>query len=256
MDNLILTGYGWTEYAVAASESQQRKVIPLMKSVADSALLDEFDAAVRRHVRRVFDKYGRNLSRAAQALKVARNTVKKYLPLVLLCGLSAFAGTTIRSKSDVRLWQTVHDRVTPLEWSWEEGADSATLTFSNRMLRTTSTVEVARGTIGADHRAVRGSLGALGDRALPGGETLVDVTLVQSGGGREVARETATLAYVAGVGGEPITVRAAMDTPERELAKLQTPRVYAFDPAWLGESGDSGYDIAWPLYIGLKIFLR
>ncbi len=256
MDNLILTGYGWTEYAVAASESQQQKVLPLMKSVADSALPDELDAAVRRHVRRVFDKYGRNLSRAAQALKVARNMVKKYLPLVLLCGLSAFAGTTIRSKSDMRLWQTVHDRAAPLEWSWEEGADSATLTFSNRMLRTTSTVEVARGTVGADHRAVRGSLGALGDRARPGGETLVDVTLVQSGGGREVARETATLAYVAGVGGEPITVRAAMDTPERELAKLQTPRVYAFDPAWLGESGDSGYDIAWPLYIGLKIFLR
>ena len=256
MDNLILTGYGWTEYAVAASESQQQKVLPLMKSVSDSALPDELDAAVCRYVRRVFDKYGRNLSRIAQALKVARNTVKKYLPLVLLCGLSAFAGRTIRSKSDMRLWQTVHDRAAPLTWSWEEGADSATLTFSNHVSRTTSTVEVARGMVGADHRAARGSLGALGDRALPGGETLVDVTLVQKAGANEVARETATLAYVDGAGGGPITVRAAMDTPERELAKLQTPRVYAFDTAWLGESGDSGYTVAWPLYIGLKIFLR
>ena len=58
MDNLILTGYGWTEYAVAASESQQQKVLPLMKSVSDSALPDELDAAVCRYVRRMFDKYG------------------------------------------------------------------------------------------------------------------------------------------------------------------------------------------------------
>ena len=248
MDNLILTGHGWTEYAVAASESQQQKVLPIMKSVADSALPDELDAAVRRHVRRVLDKYGRNLSRAAQALKVARNTVKNYLPLVLLCGLSAFAGTTIRSKSDVRLWQTVHDRVTPLEWSWEEGADSATLTFSNRVSRTVWYDSVSR-----ESGATRGSC----VQPVPTeGETVVDVALVQKAGANEVARETATLAYVAGAGGGPITVRAAMGTPERELAKLQTPRVYAFDPAWLGESGDSGYDIAWPLYIGLKIFLR
>ena len=47
--------------------------------VADCALPDELDAVIRRHVRRVFDKYGQNLSRAAQALKVARNTAKKYL---------------------------------------------------------------------------------------------------------------------------------------------------------------------------------
>ena len=47
--------------------------------VADCALPDELDAVIRRHVRRVFDKYGQNLSRAAQALMVARNTAKKYL---------------------------------------------------------------------------------------------------------------------------------------------------------------------------------
>ena len=43
------------------------------------ALPDELDAVIRWHVRRMFDKYGQNLSRAAQALKVARNTAKKYL---------------------------------------------------------------------------------------------------------------------------------------------------------------------------------
>ena len=83
----------------------------------------------------------------------------------------------------------------------------------------------------------------------------VDVTLVQTVAGNEVARETATLAYVAGAGGGPITVRA-LAAPERELVRLQAPRVYAYDPAWLGEVGDSGYDIAWPQYSGLKIILR
>ncbi len=40
---------------------------------------DELEAAMRIHVRHVFDKYGQNLSKTAAALKVARNTVKKYL---------------------------------------------------------------------------------------------------------------------------------------------------------------------------------
>ena len=79
--------------------------------------------------------------------------------------------------------------------------------------------------------------------------------IVQTASGVEVARESASLAYVAGAGGGPITVRA-MASPERELARLQEPRVYAFDPAWLGEQGDSGYDVAWPMYRPLKIILR
>jgi DNA-binding NtrC family response regulator len=40
---------------------------------------DEMEAAMRLHVRHVFDKYGQNLSKTAAALKVARNTVMKYL---------------------------------------------------------------------------------------------------------------------------------------------------------------------------------
>jgi hypothetical protein len=88
-----------------------------------------------------------------------------------------------------------------------------------------------------------------------GVEALVDVTFVQKAGGVEVAQESAVLAYVSGAGGGPITVRA-MAAQERELARLQEPRVYAVDPAWLGEVGESGYDIAWPMYVGLKIILR
>ena len=40
---------------------------------------DELEAAVRIHVKRVYEKYDRNLTRTAEALKAARNTVKKYL---------------------------------------------------------------------------------------------------------------------------------------------------------------------------------
>ena len=38
---------------------------------------EELDAVVRLHVRKIFDKYGQNLSKTAAALKVARNTVRK-----------------------------------------------------------------------------------------------------------------------------------------------------------------------------------
>ena len=40
---------------------------------------DELEASVRLHVKRIYEKYDRNLTRTAEALKAARNTVKKYL---------------------------------------------------------------------------------------------------------------------------------------------------------------------------------
>ena len=40
---------------------------------------DELEAAVRIHVKRIYEKYDRNLTKTAEALKAARNTVKKYL---------------------------------------------------------------------------------------------------------------------------------------------------------------------------------
>ena len=44
-----------------------------------ASMPDEMDAVMRLHVRRIFDKYGQNLSKTAEALKVARNTVRRYL---------------------------------------------------------------------------------------------------------------------------------------------------------------------------------
>ncbi len=40
---------------------------------------DKLDGAIRVHVRRVYEKYAQNLTRAAEALDVSRNTVRKYL---------------------------------------------------------------------------------------------------------------------------------------------------------------------------------
>lgn len=44
-----------------------------------ASMYDDLESAMRAHVRSVFDKYGQNLSRAANALKVSRNTVRRYL---------------------------------------------------------------------------------------------------------------------------------------------------------------------------------
>lgn len=40
---------------------------------------DELDAVIRLHVRRVYEKYNRNLTKTKEALHIARNTLKKYL---------------------------------------------------------------------------------------------------------------------------------------------------------------------------------
>ena len=168
--------------------------------------------------------------------------------LVLLaaavCAGSAGAAT-IRSKADRRLWETVDDRAAPLTWPWAAEADAATLVFSNRVTKAVSTANVSRGS-----DETRGYCA----QPLQNRETIVDVSLVQKAGGAEVSRETATLAYFDGAGGGPITVRA--NPGPREWERVRDPRVYAIDPAWRGESGESGYNIAWPVNTGLTIILR
>jgi len=155
------------------------------------------------------------------------------------------SATIVRTQSDMRLWETVEDRSAPLVWPWEDAADSAALIFSNRLTGTVSTANVSRGSDETRGYCAHPSQ----DR-----ETIVDVALVQKAGGAELSRETATLAYVGGAGGGPITVRANPGT--REWERVRDPRVYAIDPAWRGESGESGYDIAWPINLGLTIILR
>ena len=155
------------------------------------------------------------------------------------------SATIVRTQSDRRLWETVGDRSAPLIWQWENAADSAALIFSNRLTGAVSTVKVSRGSDETHGCCAHPSQ----DR-----ETIVDVALVQKAGGAELSRETATLAYVGGAGGGPITVRANPGT--REWERVRDPRVYAIDPAWRGVSGESGYDIAWPVNLGFTIFVR
>jgi len=147
----------------------------------------------------------------------------------------------------MRLWETVMDRSAPLAWTWSDGADSATLTFSNRI-----TGVVWSATVSRECGDVRGAC----DQPAPQtGESVIDVTLVQfAGGGGEVARESATLAYVNGAGGGPITVRA--NPGAREWECVREPRVFAYYPVWYGEAGDSGHDFRLPEYTGLKMILR
>ncbi len=164
--------------------------------------------------------------------------------VALLCAMAGSA-TTIRAKGDVRLWETVADRAIPLVWPWVEGADSATLCFSNHLTRVVSSVDVVRGA-----NETRGSCPH--PIASPAAEALVDATLVQKAGETVLARETAVLAYVSGAGGGPIVVRTKGTYAWEHLAPS---RVVAFDPAWLGEDGDSGYAV-WPSNRGVKLIFR
>lgn len=47
---------------------------------SDSGVVpDDLEEATKYHIRRVYDKYGQNLTKAAEALNCSRNTVRKYL---------------------------------------------------------------------------------------------------------------------------------------------------------------------------------
>jgi ActR/RegA family two-component response regulator len=40
---------------------------------------DDLESVIRLHVRRVYEKYDHNLTKTAEALQIARNTLKKHL---------------------------------------------------------------------------------------------------------------------------------------------------------------------------------
>lgn len=170
--------------------------------------------------------------------------ILRFAFVVSLSALSCDA-MTIRTKADMRLWETVSDRSIPLSWSWADGADSATLVFSNRVTRAISSATV--------QRVANETHGSLAQPAPASGESVVDVKLSQKAGGVEVASESATLAYVDGAGGGPITVRAS---GVKSWDRVLLPRVFAVDPSWQRLSGDSGYDVAWPNVKGVGIIVR
>ncbi len=166
--------------------------------------------------------------------------------LTIFLSVCSAYGMTVRTKSDMRLWQTVDNRAVPLEWPWADGADSATLVFSNRITKVATSVDVSRAA-----GEVRGSCShAVTD---PLEEALVDMTLVQKSSGAVVEESAATIAYVNGAGGGPIKVRVKGTVDWR---RVKTPRVFAFDTAWYATAGESGYDIAPPYDPATRLILR
>ena len=200
---------------------------------------------------------GKMLGEEQETIPTCRRGVRNAAPFVLapsfrvgltaaaclLFALSCFA-MTVRAMSDMRLWMTVNDRSAPLCWPWDDSADAATLVLSNRITGVVSEFDVARGE-GDTHGSCT--------QPVQIAEALVDVTLVQTANGSEVSRETATLAYVDGAGGGPITVRARA---YGEWRRVRSPRVFAFDSEWNGGTGDSGYDIAPPYDPAMRICIR
>lgn len=148
------------------------------------------------------------------------------------CDASA---VTVRAKTDLRQWETVTDRLRPLEWSWEGCADEAVLTFSNRLTRTVKSVAVAR-EAGASRGACDHPVASVTD------EALIVATLVQKAGGVEIAHETAELAYVPGVAGGAISVRTKKN---REWMRVREPRLAGYDARWWNVTGPSGYEVLW-----------
>ena len=61
--------------------AEHKQMTASLAPAASTEVPDELDAAIRLHVKRVFEKYNNNLSKTAEALKAARNTVRKYLEM-------------------------------------------------------------------------------------------------------------------------------------------------------------------------------
>lgn len=151
------------------------------------------------------------------------------LPLFPLDG----SALTVRTRADLRYWETVTDRSAPLRWSWEDKADSARLTFCNRLTENSSSVVVERqpgASCGSGSQPSWASVDV----------AYVDVSLVQLSAGVEIAQQTAVLAYVPGAAGCPLTVRTEQD---RDWCRVVRPQLAGFDADWWNVPGPSGYEI-------------
>lgn len=74
---------GIDDFSSLLTEHKRTNAELLMKENSGN-MPDELDAAIRYHVRAVFNKFGGNISKAANALKVSRNTVRRYIDGVIL----------------------------------------------------------------------------------------------------------------------------------------------------------------------------
>lgn len=152
--------------------------------------------------------------------------MKTFLAIcVLAVSAAAVADPMILSPENGLVWQTVFKPSDPIEWRWEDGAVSASVTVKDLISgETREAVPVARGAGNYGSFAVTG-LTVPAD----GGESLADITLVQFGeGDAELSTQTARLAYLPGANGGAFTV--AKFNPAR--ARIAEPRAAAYDAAW------------------------
>ena len=68
---------GEVDFAKLLSEHKQ--MTTSLTSKAEVEFPDNLEEMTRLHVRRVYDKCGQNLTKTAESLGAARNTVRKYL---------------------------------------------------------------------------------------------------------------------------------------------------------------------------------
>lgn len=155
---------------------------------------------------------------------------KILLNAIALAALSVVAASavaeTIRTKSDLRIWQTAMHPDDPLSWPWEKGADSATVSLSNRLTGAVSQYAVEKS--GDELRGVC-PLPALA----VGAEAFYAATLTLFAGGSEVARYAADIAYVNGVAGRAFDVQ---DSAGRGWGRVRGARLSTYDAAWLDET--------------------
>lgn len=152
--------------------------------------------------------------------------MKTFLAIcVLAVSTAAVADPMILSPENGRVWQTVFKPSEPIEWRWEDGAVSASVTVKDLISgEMRAAVPVARGAGNYGSFAVAG-LTVPAD----GGESLADITLVQFGeGDAELSTQTARLAYLPGANGGAFTV--AKFNPARVTVKEM--RAVAYDAAW------------------------
>lgn len=148
---------------------------------------------------------------------------------IILAAVSAVAASavaaTVRTKSDLRIWQTAMHPTDPLSWPWEKGADSATVTLSNRLTGVVSQYAVEKS---GDEM-----YGEVVPPQTPGVEAFFAAELVLFSGSSEVACYAADIAYVNGVAGRAFDVQ---DSADRGWSRVRGARLSTYDAAWLEET--------------------
>lgn len=155
-----------------------------------------------------------------KTIKTPMGGGKVVVAAVMAVTMAWGAYVPVRDPGDVRAWQVVLDVDSPLVWPWADGAVAATVSVSNL---------VSGATYVSESIARSGSLDGSYGIPAAAGESLFDVTLVQTDGESVVKSETVRLKV-----GSQATVYA--DSAAKGFARLAEPRIYPWSDMWLDAS--------------------